>query len=658
MTPVTVPGERIGYDLLESNGLVAGFGGAGAYGPTRPIARGAVALTVTVDGAGYWVLSANGTVHSYGDAIAYGEPTHLVTGRTVAIVPTPDGGGYWLLTAKGGLDNFGDAPFCGSAVHTTGTGRYVAMAPTPDGDGYWLVTDEGVVRAFGDARVLAPTGNTAPAPALTGGSGASGAGAGAASGSASAPAVVSLAVTPDGGGYWLLSANGSVRAYGDARYYGGGGAKKGVGQFAGIAATLDGKGYWLATSTGHVFQFGDATAEGSLAHHPPKPPVHVVAFTAAVVPPPTSTPGPGASGSGTTTTSTTSTSTSTSTSTTTSSTTTTTLPRRPGSSTTTTRPRSHTSTTTTLARRSSTTTRPTSPTSTTTPRTGRSTTTTTTPGGVRVEHGAFGYDISDFQCARPGSAAARTNLPAHSGISVIQVAGWLDSGANPCLGAEASWAERAAGTKATPYQLYLFMNSPGLNSVAIEQSAKGPAGNCARLAPAARPSCIAYNYGYNGAVSALAYAASRGVHAAEWWLDVENSSLSRSAYSNFAAGEYWSGSTALNDRTIGGALDALHRAGVVVGIYSTSVQYPRIAGKFVPAGPRMRLWVAGVPWTAPPFTERGLYPPSVLRPWCAGTAGYVGYKHGELFAGGIVQLLQETPGTEPSPYGLDPDYAC
>ncbi len=456
------------------------------------------------------------------------------------------------------------------------------------------------------------------------------------------------------------------------RYFGGGAAKHDVGSFVGIAATPDGKGYWLATSKGRVFQFGDATPEGSFARHPPRKPLTVVALAAAVVPPPTPTEPSGSTGAGATTTSTSSTtSTSTTTSTRPSTTTTTRPSTRPStttSTTTTIAARHGSTTTTTVAKAPPTTVRHTTTTTTTVPHhvtatTTTRATTTTTPSGAKHgpppgAHGTFGYDISDFQCARPGSTAARADLPLHSGVSIIQAAGWLDSGANPCIAAEAAWATRAGGPKDSPYQLYLFMNSPGTNAVAVAQSARGPAGDCARLAPAARPSCIAFNYGYNGAVSAVAYAANRGVRASEWWLDIENSSLSRTDYSDFAAGQYWSGSRALNDRTIFGAIEALRKAGIVVGIYSTSVQYPRIAGNFVPGGPRLQLWVAGVPWTAPPFSERGLYSPSVLAPWCAGKAGYIGYRGGELFAGGVVQLLQETPGTEPSPYGLDPDYAC
>ncbi len=88
------------------------------------------------------------------------------------------------------------------------------------------------------------------------------------------------------------------------------------------------------------------------------------------------------------------------------------------------------------------------------------------------------------------------------------------------------------------------------------------------------------------------------------------------------------------------------------------MQFPTIAGSFVPGGAQVPLWVAGAPWTRPPYTESGLVPSSVLASWCAGTSGYSSTNPTDLFAGGVPWLLQETPGSEVSPYGIDPNYAC
>jgi hypothetical protein len=80
----------------------------------------------------------------------------------------------------------------------------------------------------------------------------------------SAP-VVAMAATPDGGGYWLASANGDVYSFGDARYYGGTGALRLYAPVVAMAATPDGGGYWLAGADGAVYSFGDAHYYGSPA---------------------------------------------------------------------------------------------------------------------------------------------------------------------------------------------------------------------------------------------------------------------------------------------------------------------------------------------------------------------------------------------------------
>jgi hypothetical protein len=79
-----------------------------------------------------------------------------------------------------------------------------------------------------------------------------------------------MASTPDGKGYWLVGANGSVYTFGDASYYGSlGNVPLGSPQFpapiVGIASTPDGKGYWLVGLNGSVYTFGDASYYGSAA---------------------------------------------------------------------------------------------------------------------------------------------------------------------------------------------------------------------------------------------------------------------------------------------------------------------------------------------------------------------------------------------------------
>ena len=75
--------------------------------------------------------------------------------------------------------------------------------------------------------------------------------------------VVGMEATPDGEGYWLVSADGGVFGYGDARFYGSTGGIVLSKPVVGMAATPDGDGYWLVAADGGVFAYGDARFYGS-----------------------------------------------------------------------------------------------------------------------------------------------------------------------------------------------------------------------------------------------------------------------------------------------------------------------------------------------------------------------------------------------------------
>ncbi len=72
-----------------------------------------------------------------------------------------------------------------------------------------------------------------------------------------------MAVTPDGGGYWLVASDGGVFAYGDAGFHGSAGNLHLTKPVVGMAVTPDGGGYWLVASDGGVFAYGDADFHGS-----------------------------------------------------------------------------------------------------------------------------------------------------------------------------------------------------------------------------------------------------------------------------------------------------------------------------------------------------------------------------------------------------------
>jgi hypothetical protein len=88
----------------------------------------------------------------------------------------------------------------------------------------------------------------------------------------SAP-IVGMAATPDGRGYWLVASDGGVFAFGDAGFYGSMGGQPLNRPIVGMAATPDGRGYWLVASDGGIFAFGDAGFYGSMGGQPLNRPI-------------------------------------------------------------------------------------------------------------------------------------------------------------------------------------------------------------------------------------------------------------------------------------------------------------------------------------------------------------------------------------------------
>jgi hypothetical protein len=76
--------------------------------------------------------------------------------------------------------------------------------------------------------------------------------------------IVGMAATPDGGGYWLVGTDGGIFTYGDATFYGGEGGTHLNARIVGMASTPDGKGYWLVGADGGTFSFGDAVFHGGM----------------------------------------------------------------------------------------------------------------------------------------------------------------------------------------------------------------------------------------------------------------------------------------------------------------------------------------------------------------------------------------------------------
>jgi hypothetical protein len=348
-----------------------------------------------------------------------------------------------------------------------------------------------------------------------------------------------MVATPSGRGYWLVASDGGVFAFGDARFYGSTGAMRLNQPVIGMVATPSGRGYWLVASDGGVFAFGDAAFLGSLGS------LHLVAPIVAVR---GTADGRGylmagadggvfAFGDA----------------------------RFEGSAGGTGIARPIVGMATTPSGNGYWLTDPdglvyyygdagyygSPPPNLISPIVGmaRASGNGSLPPDPLYPHGAYGYDISNWQCGG-------FPPPPHQ-IGVVQVAG-APFGSNPCLASEAAWA--GAGLN-----LYIFL--------ADNASGCGPNQTCF------------FNYGLAAAQDAFAKARAAGVDTnVTWWLDVED------------AQDYWTNVPLLNQNLIFGAVTGLKEKGVVnVGLYTSVLTWDGIVGQYTPPWPVWAAWYTGNP---------------------------------------------------------------
>ena len=440
----------------------------------------------------------------------------LTTGAPPAAASAPaTTQAYWLVATDGGIFSFGGAPFYGSTGSIALNKPIVGMAATPDGGGYWLVASDGGIFDYGDAGFYGSTGSMV----------------------LNKP-VVGMAPTPDGKGYWLVASDGGIFSYGDANFYGSTGSITLNKPVVGMAATPSGNGYWLVASDGGIFSYGDAQFHGSTGSLVLNKPVigmitgpngagyflvasdggifsfgtapffgslgglplkHPVAAAAAM---------PDGSGywfsdtAG--------------------------LVSNFGAA------KYYGSAPSPLNK----------------PIVGMS----PAPGngsfvGGTYPSGAYGYDISTYQCSSFPTGDHQ--------IGIVQVDGSSSGNTNPCLAQEASWA--GGGLNLYTYLTYgtSSTSEPGCNG---------------------DTSC---NAGYQAGISAYTDAQNAGAGSTSipWWLDVET------------AGANWSGSSSENAQFVQGALNALHESEGIpdVGIYASPGVWNNIVGNYTPSVP---YWMA------------------------------------------------------------------
>jgi len=92
----------------------------------------------------------------------------------------------------------------------------------------------------------------------------------------SSSVVVGMAADPATGGYWVVTANGGIFAFG-APFFGSMGGTPLNQPIVGMATTADGRGYWLVAGDGGIFTFGDARFQGSMGGTPLNQPIVAIA---------------------------------------------------------------------------------------------------------------------------------------------------------------------------------------------------------------------------------------------------------------------------------------------------------------------------------------------------------------------------------------------
>ena len=179
-----------------------------------------------------------------------------------------------------------------------------------------------------------------------------------------------------------------------------------------------------------------------------------------------------------------------------------------------------------------------------------------------------GYDVSYPQCG--------TSLPSRPLFAIVGVNNGRPFNDNPCLANEYAWARTS--TSSRPVDLYMNTANPGTLSAHWGNPAT-PKTDCDPLM--SEDLSCAYDYGWNAAAEAMAWAGSQtGTSAGAWWLDVETANS-------------WSSNTAVNNADLQGSIDYLSQHGASnVGVYSTAYQWNAITGTSA-AFTSLPNWLAG-----------------------------------------------------------------
>jgi hypothetical protein len=234
--------------LCTTSALVGGSGSCTAT--TAPV--GTDTVTATYSGGSGFTPSHAVTGLTVGGSTTTTTTNTAPPPSTTTTTPPATANGYWLVGSDGGIFTYGSAQFHGSTGNLALQRPVVGITLSADRGGYWLVAADGGIFTFGDASFFGSIPGLGIAPAGSGGGGRT----------LNAP-IVGMVPSANGGGYFMVAADGGVFAFGDAAFEG---SCPGIGGCSGTAVTVmpdaSGNGYWLVTATGHVYAFGDAHSFG------------------------------------------------------------------------------------------------------------------------------------------------------------------------------------------------------------------------------------------------------------------------------------------------------------------------------------------------------------------------------------------------------------
>jgi hypothetical protein len=288
-TAQNITGPPVALDLDGDGGLEVVFATSRNPGSPGPaLCDGGVTALQLADGADVegWPVALNGvacnTAPAIGDLDRDGLPELVVAGTPVTALRR-DGSILWTSSTAvtspvlADADGDGDQDVLAGGGVLAGTDGAVIRPPDRGGHAGSVVGDLGSMWAAVVPVYRGSLGGISSVDALA--LAAPGAPAawtherGTPTRSGIAGIAVGIEASPSGAGYWTVSSDGAVVAYGDAVVFGPPPTLLGGESVTGLSSTPTGLGYWLFTDRGRVLPRGDAVDVGDVAHLPLNGPV-------------------------------------------------------------------------------------------------------------------------------------------------------------------------------------------------------------------------------------------------------------------------------------------------------------------------------------------------------------------------------------------------